>query len=185
MHHGTLLFSSDISELSDALNVNPLKVESKGIRSVRSRVTNISENIPLPMTVGEFKNRLTESVKNFYSNSDSSGFSDDEIKSILQLEKDKYSTWDWNFGFEKPFTFSKQALFPFGIVEARLNIADSYIVSCEFFGDFFGTADIRELCKSLEGIKYDPVSVSDALARFDINSYFCGASAYDIVSLMF
>ena len=43
LHHGTLLFSADLSRLSGALQVNREKMESKGIESVVSRVANIRE----------------------------------------------------------------------------------------------------------------------------------------------
>ena len=50
--HGTLLLDSDLTVLSQVLTPKPGKVESKGHRSVRSRVANISEFLPAPMAIG-------------------------------------------------------------------------------------------------------------------------------------
>ena len=58
MHHGTLLFSSEINDVSAALKVKPIKFEGKSVKSVKSRVTNISEHLKEPMTVLEFKDCL-------------------------------------------------------------------------------------------------------------------------------
>jgi lipoate-protein ligase A len=55
MHHGTLLFSSQIGDLSNALKVKPIKFEGKGIKSVKSRVTNISEHLKYDIDILEFK----------------------------------------------------------------------------------------------------------------------------------
>ena len=51
MHHGTLLFSSQINDLSSALKVKPSKFEGKGVKSVKSRVTNISNHLKKSMTI--------------------------------------------------------------------------------------------------------------------------------------
>lgn len=48
MHHGTLLFSANMSDLAGALKPRPIKIESKGIKSIRSRVTNISAHLAAP-----------------------------------------------------------------------------------------------------------------------------------------
>ena len=60
MHHGTLLFDTDLSVLEKALNPNKLKMESKGIKSVRSRVTDIKSQLKCAMTIEDFKNGLKE-----------------------------------------------------------------------------------------------------------------------------
>jgi len=54
MHHGTIMFDSDLTVLGQALNVSRDKIESKGIKSVRSRVTNIREHMEQPIEIEEF-----------------------------------------------------------------------------------------------------------------------------------
>ena len=58
MHHGTLLFDSDLSILSNALNVDPAKIKAKGIRSVRSHVTTIRPHLGQPISLSDFKSLL-------------------------------------------------------------------------------------------------------------------------------
>ena len=53
MHHGCLLFDVDMSVLGQALKVSKDKIESKGVKSVRARVTNIVDELPEKITVNE------------------------------------------------------------------------------------------------------------------------------------
>ena len=58
LHHGTILYNSDLSVVQEALNVKLDKIQSKGVKSVRSRVTNIFPHLPKPITIDEFKETL-------------------------------------------------------------------------------------------------------------------------------
>ncbi len=60
--HGTLLFDSDLSCVAEALNVKMSKITSKGLKSVRSRVANISEFLSEPITLEQFRRRLLEGI---------------------------------------------------------------------------------------------------------------------------
>lgn len=55
LEHGTLLFTSQMTDLSAALRINPLKFVDKAVKSIRSRVTNISEHLPVKMDVSQFR----------------------------------------------------------------------------------------------------------------------------------
>ena len=60
--HGTLLFDSEMERVASALNVKPIKFESKSTKSVRSRVANISSFLPEPMTIGAFRSALLREI---------------------------------------------------------------------------------------------------------------------------
>ncbi|WP_161951341.1 biotin/lipoate A/B protein ligase family protein, partial [Streptococcus suis] len=66
MHHGCLLFDVDMSVLASALKVSKDKIESKGVKSVRARVTNINNELPEKMTVLEFKDAILNQMKQEY-----------------------------------------------------------------------------------------------------------------------
>ena len=60
--HGTLMLDSNIEEVVNALVVSEEKMRSKGIKSVRSRVANISEFLTEPLTMDQFVEHLLESI---------------------------------------------------------------------------------------------------------------------------
>ena len=99
MHHGTLLFSSEINDLSNALKVKPSKFQGKSVKSVKSRVTNISSHLDKEMTVLEFKDYLMDFINKRDENSHFYELNDKDIESINKLVEEKYSTWEWNFGY--------------------------------------------------------------------------------------
>ncbi len=82
IHHGTLLFSSQISNLSNALKVKPIKLESKGIKSVKSRVTNISEHLDKPMNISEFRDLVMNYVFSLNSNNSYFNLTEKDIEKI-------------------------------------------------------------------------------------------------------
>ena len=98
MHHGTLLFASQISDLSNALKVKPMKFKDKSVKSVKARVTNISEHLKVPMDILEFKDLIIDYL--YKTNTDTKYYtlSELDIININKLVEEKYNTWDWNFG---------------------------------------------------------------------------------------
>ena len=62
MHHGTIMFNSDLSVVSEALQVDPTKFQTKGVRSVRSRVTNVADHLDRPVSLPEFRRILLENI---------------------------------------------------------------------------------------------------------------------------
>ena len=172
MHHGTLLFSSEINDVSAALKVKPIKFEGKSVKSVKSRVTNISEHLKQPMTVLEFKDYLMDFVAKTDKDSKMYTMTDEDIASIEKLVEEKYSTWDWNYGNSPKFALSNELKYAGGNVEFNLNVEKGIITDIKFFGDFFGKEDISFIENKLLNVKHNKDSIKTALKDIDINNYF-------------
>ena len=84
MHHGCLLFDVDMSVLGQALKVSKDKIESKGVKSVRARVTNIVDELPEKITVNEFSDKILEKMKEFYPDMTEYVLSEDELAKIQE-----------------------------------------------------------------------------------------------------
>lgn len=184
MHHGTLLFSSNMSDLKHALKTNKLKVESKGIKSIRSRVTNIS-NYLNSMSVVEF----LESLESFIIKTDKNAIiyelSEEDIKAVKLLISEKYGTWDWNFGQSPDYNYKKSIKFDCGIVEVLMTVSNGYIKSFKIYGDFFGEKDISKLENIFIGKLHREDIIKDTVLSSNINLYISGLSADDFMKLMF
>lgn len=177
LHHGTLMFNTSVDILSEVLNVNELKIKSKGISSIKSRVTNIGEHSDV--TIDEFCDLLFGSAEGTRYE-----LSSTDIFEIEKLQKEKYETWEWNFGYSPKHSFKNEKLFPCGIVSVSLDAKDGRIAAIKFSGDFFGKRDIYELEQALTGVRHAYDDVMAALGEMPVGEYFSGLTAEDIALLI-
>ncbi len=180
MHHGTLLFSSEINDLSSALKVKPSKLEGKGVKSVQSRVTNISTHLQKDMSVLEFRDYLLD----FMNKDDNKVYelSESDIAEINKLVGEKYSTWEWNFGHSPKYTLNNEIKCTGGHIEFSLNVNNGLISEIKFFGDFFGKQDISHVETLLTNINHDESSIKEVLNSIIINDYFLNCDIDDLVN---
>lgn len=185
LHHGTLLYSSEENKLAASLKVSEDKIKSKGIKSVKSRVTNISEHINSPLTAKEF----IEKLKTFMlSQGNLSGEYDLERdrEKIQKLRDEKYATWDWNFGYSPKYSFTKSKRFPFGEVEICMNVKTNGIIeSIKIFGDFFSKLDIGELESLICGHKHEHTELKKLLENICLSDYISGITENDLLNILF
>ena len=182
IHHGTLLFSSQISNLSNALKVKPIKLKSKGIKSVKSRVTNISEHLDKPMNISEFRDLIMNYVFSLNSNNSYFNLTEKDIENVNKLSKEKYSTWEWNFGNSPNYSLVNELRYIGGTLEFHLNVSKGFITDIKFFGDFFGKKDISNVEDLLIGVKHEEESLKEKLNNINIDDYFLGSDVNVLVS---
>lgn len=180
MHHGTILFNADTEELSKCLNPSKIKMQSKGIKSVRARITNVIEHLPRKMTIVEFKSGLKEQ---FLKDCDLYEFTDEDKAEIQKLVDEKYSKYEWNIGRSPIGQNEFSAKFDFGIFTLRFNTENGLISDAEIFGDFFEKKSVKGLAKELNGIKFNKTDVEKALEK--VNEFIHGANANQIAYKMF
>lgn len=186
LHHGTLLFGADLSRLSGALLVSPEKIRSKGVASVRSRVTNLCDLPGFPaMSVEAFMQHLLRCAEK-QGDSFRIPFSKDEIAGIDVLREKKYSTWEWNFGASMRHDASCQARFPFGSVCADFTVKEGRICDLTLTGDYFGCAPVSVLEDALRGTLLREDSLVQAMTSLPapVDEYISGAQAEDIAALL-
>ncbi|MBQ7500068.1 MAG: lipoate--protein ligase [Clostridia bacterium] len=180
MHHGTLLYSADLSKVAAALRPDPDKIKSKGIDSVRSRVANIVDLCSTDMSVEEFMDHIASRIEGEVRE-----FDEDQIRAISKLSEEKYSTWEWNWGRSKEYSIAKKRYFPFGLVRIGLETGHGIITDISIGGDFFGVGDISDIERALSGKRFEYETVSSVLSGADIAKYISGASADDLLELIF
>ncbi|MDR2492135.1 MAG: lipoate--protein ligase [Coriobacteriales bacterium] len=181
MHHGCVLFNADFSHLSAALRPNPAKIASKGIRSVRSRVTNLIDHLPELITADEFFDQLAD---HFRAASDGEYLlTDVDVTSIQSLAQEKYRTWEWNIGYSPHYRYSKSCYFSFGTVELGMDVSDGTIRRAAVTGDFFGLRPKDELEDALIGVRHEEGAIREALVSLDLQSFVQGMGIDDFLKL--
>jgi lipoate-protein ligase A len=183
--HGTLLFDSDLSHVSEALKVKMSKITSKGIKSVRSRVANIREFLPEPMDIQTFRDRLLKGIFAGAPVIPQADLKDADWQAIEALAESRYRSWEWNYGRSPQFNVQKTQRFPTGEIEACIDVQHGFIQSVKFYGDFFGQGDAAEVEKTLAGVRYDRDSLAAALEQVNIGEYFSGLTDAEFLLFLF
>ena len=183
IQHGTILIDSQMEVLSDALKVNPLKFVDKAVKSNRARVTNLIGYLPSGFTTVHFKELLIEEMKLENPEAKIRTFSPVDIENIEKLIKEKYETWDWNFGFSPNYNFKKAIKIPAGFIELHLDVHKGYIERAKIFGDFFASKSIHEIENLLVGKKHELEEIDLLLRSVDLTAYFGQVDASEILTL--
>lgn len=183
LHHGTLLFRSDSAMISGALKVDKEKFSAKGVQSVRSRVTNIADYLPVEMDIGDFRLRIRQEL--LQGDVQPEMLWEDELEKVRELADGKYRTWDWNYGRSPRCSVTKRSRFPGGTVELRLEVDEGRIAEVRFFGDYMATEPNDALCAAMRGLRYEEAAVRKTLESFDLGRAFGAVTENEIISLMF
>lgn len=184
LHHGTLLFSSNMTDLSAALKVKAAKFEGKGVKSVASRVTNISEHLKTPLNIIEFKDLIMEYIMQRYGGENLYEFNTEDINTINNMVAEKYGTWEWNYGSSPNYNFRNEKRYAGGSVEFNINVEKGIIKALKIHGDFFGKYDICDIENALIGVKHSESAVRAALSYFDLTSYFANISLDELIQII-
>ena len=184
MHHGTLLYNSDLSAVSKALQVDPEKIRAKGMESVRSRVTNIRRYLKEDVPLFAFREMLLSFIRRG-TESEEYAFSEKNLREIERIKQERYDTWEWNYGKSPECSILKSARVEgCGIIEVYLETDHSLITDVSFRGDFFSTRDPEELIPNFIGKKPDADGFSQALEGIDVEKYFTGLTKEQMLSLL-
>ncbi|MBO4503698.1 MAG: lipoate--protein ligase [Bacteroidales bacterium] len=184
LEHGTLLFSTVQNNLVQALKVDPDKFKDKAVKSVRSRVTNISEHLSKPMTVLEFKDFLMDFVLKQNNMSALDVLMPEEESRIAELERTQFSTWDWNYGQSPKYVLEHKVRTAGGTVQAILDIKGGRIAALRFYGDFFSRRDPQELEQTLVGTQYTREAVEEVLGQVPLEEFFSNTTKSEIVDVI-
>lgn len=185
LHHGSLLFSSNLENVCASLKVDPSKFQDKSVKSVSSRITNIYEHLKEPLNISEFSKLLMSHILETNTDVTLYEFTDHDIEEITKLAESKYSTWSWNFGESPKYNFKRKRKYPFGLVEFNFDVKNGIIENAKFFGDFFGKSPVSDIEHALIGVRHTPEDITEALCSYNINDYFANISLKDLIDEMF
>jgi lipoate-protein ligase A len=184
--HGTLLLDSNLDDVNAALRPKPGKVESKGVKSIRSRVANISEFLREPIAVEELRARILERI---FGTRDparipSLAIGEADWSSAHALLERRYGNWEWNFGEDPPSNIQRVQRFTAGEIDVRLDVHGGRITGVRFFGDFMGRVEVGELELRLCDVIYERATIVEALGDVDVSAYFGDISRDELLMLI-
>lgn len=171
LHHGTLLFNSNLNILSNVLNVDEEKIKSKAIKSTRSRVINLKELLGDIFSAEEFINYISEFIKTSFYPEIISPPINDAIISLTNRNKSN----NWLFSSSKlvsEYSARKKIRYPFGIVDIYAEISNQKIKRINIFGDYFGIKDTKKLEELIQGSYIN--NIEETISDIKIAEYISG-----------
>lgn len=172
LHHGTILFNVDMQMLPKVLKPDLEKLQSKGIKSVQARVTNILPLLKTPLTIDQFQQLIVEKLQHT-KNTKVMLLTPEMIKGIEALANQKYRNWDWNYGKSPTFDLKHKTLFPSkGTIHVALNVQSGIISNIKIYGDFLGFAGTTQLEQNLTNQKYNVPTIANIIKNVNIPAIF-------------
>jgi lipoate-protein ligase A len=156
------------------------------VKSIRSRVANISEFLAGPIDVTELRERIVERI---FGTRDRAripqiALSGADWDAVHALVAGKYGTWAWNYGENPPSNVQRARRFPVGELDVRLDVKEGRIGAVRIFGDYMGREDVAAVERRLVGLPYDRDTIASALNGVDPADYFGDVSRDDLLALL-
>jgi len=183
LYHGTLLFDSSPDMVEGALNVDPEKFKSKSSKSVRSRIGNIRSFLSQDMELAEFWRELKRQLSGDELVTDK--LTDQEEAEVQRLKKEKYSTWEWNFGRSPKYDLTNKRRFNGGTLEVGVHVEGGKITDIAFYGDFMAMDSLLPLTEELKGCPFRREDAAKVLNRFSLKEMFGSITAEEILDTLF
>ncbi|GAA3731941.1 lipoate--protein ligase [Salinicoccus jeotgali] len=173
----SLLLDPNYEAMVAALNPNQKKIQSHGIKSVRSRVDAIRPHLSSEyqsMTVWEFTDHMICELLDIDHIDQAKRYvlTEDDWDHIDRLAAEKYSNWDWTYGRFQHFEYEVSERFPIGTISFGLSVDHARITDIQITGDFFGKKDVGEIEEALVGVRLRKDDLLQALEGFHITDYF-------------
>lgn len=183
-HHGTIMMDVKGDDLSKYLNVSASKLKSKGVESVRSRVTNLVEHISGELEGADTRElilAMQDAMVKAASREYGCEAEEEELPRIPQVLLDKYASEEWRLGTRIPFTTEIEHRFEWGGVEIQLEMKGEYIRDCRIYSDSLETEVFDVLEDLIKECRYDAGDINGLSARLPEG---ISATAYEILGLI-
>ena len=185
LHHGTLLFNTNLNNLKEALKVDPQKYNDRSVKSVRTITTNIIEQLSPGITMKRFRDAFLKHIIDVEGEGRIIDLGSTEREKIQLLADNKFSRWDWNFGYSPPYRLTNKS----GISGYELNIfmqvEKAHIIKIIISGNFFEPSMAKRIESALAGRKHEEDTMTGILRLTELNDVFYRISPDELVKLFF
>ena len=178
VHHGSLLFDTDIEQMVRSTTVDEYKIISKSIKSVRDRVTNISEHLKEPMDAEAFKNHMISYIMR--GSGPRYELTAEDIDQIEKIADERFRSWEAIFGKNPKCSLTKAGHFRGGKIEFLLDIKNGVITDAHLYGDFFGSEEAEKIAPALIGCRLTEKDITSSLKQNSLDTAIYGVTAQEI-----
>ncbi len=185
LHHGTLLFSSTLPELSRALRIEPGKFQDKAVKSVPQSVTNLQQHLHEELSIEEFRDRIGNYVLGRYPEAKHYEFSSQDISNINKLVNTRYSKWEWNYGYSPKYSMKKSIKTSRGQIDFNLEIKNGLIQNVKIGGDLTITPELSAFEQSMKGLPHEEKKLKNKLSTLNLKTAFGDVKSGELLKGLF
>lgn len=154
LHHGTLLFNSNLDRLNEIIQSSIYKFRDKSVKSVRSKVANILDFLKDPISLAEFRMRITDYIIMLNPDSKLYALTNEDIDGISELANKKYRTWEWNYGYSPVYNFENRIIRNGTEYSIWIKVKEGIIEDHEISTDDTGPLSRADIKKILAGNRH-------------------------------
>ena len=169
MHHGTLLFQSNLHLLAQLLYVDKNRYSDRAVQSVLATVTNISDHLPQPMTIDDFAQHLWEHILTVFAYATEYSLSAEDKGHINKLYEEKYTRWEWNYGYSPTYSLQRKIELPSGAITIALDVDNGNISNVMITGSSFPRYVAQSIEEALMGRRHETDVLARALAGIPLD----------------
>ena len=164
-HHGTLLLQSDLGRLQRYLQVDPRKMQAKGVSSVRSRVCNLTEFAPT-LTAEAMLQAIRQAAEVIYGAVEEFPFTPEQLAQAAPYVQ-KQQSWQWRLGKTPAFDLELDPRFSWGGVQMLLTLKEGMVAALEVYSDAMQVELAEEIRRRLTGCRFGSGPMAQALQSED------------------
>ena len=178
--HNSLLFDTQLDHLSNALTPAKEKLQSKGVASVRQRVTNVSTYTQLDILA------FMDYVRQEMCGTEVLELTEEDMKEVAEIEKE-LSSDDFVYGKNPKYSLVRKHRFEgVGTLEAHIELKNNIIGSINMVGDYFLLGDIdHDFLSLLKGCEFTREAVEERLENIDLSTIIRGLKLRQFLRLLF
>lgn len=185
LSHGTLLFNTDLTKLSEALKSNNSRFNDKSIKSVRSRVTNIFPYLKEILMINTFTDRIFENILSKNENSHIQLLNTAEEWEINKIAEEKFNTWQWTYGYSPKYTYKNSFNIDRNTINVEFSVERGLISNTKVITHPLDTVIDDLLCQTLNETLHDYDTIKMKLNKISLNNSFLKDNLSDYCDQLF
>ncbi len=183
LHHGTILFNSDLERLRKCIRPAHNNYSDKAIRSVDSSIANITDHLPEKMSMDKFRKILLNQIKLDFPGIAGYSFSMEDKQKIRKLVHDKYSSPDWNFGYSPKYSLSKEIIFM--KEKYRIDLQTEKGMIREIIFSKNGSKVFTGISRHLKNVLHHPKTIKDVFLSISFAMETDHANPDELIAALF
>lgn len=185
LHHGTLLFSAELSRLEQALKIPDKIFHDKGVKSARTTVGNIIDFLNDKITIREFKELVLQRMIKTMTDVEFYDMTAQDTVAIQKLADEKYKSWEWNFGYSPDYQLRNSVMVGKEKWAIEIRVQKGMITNLYVYNNDLLHKENQLIEELLIGKKYKFAELNEVINENQSQLFLWGLTPEIVLNLLF